>query len=259
MVNPWNKSARAVLRRLGIYASKLRNAPFGVDWLSDVRFMCGDFSMATVFDVGANQGQTALKLANEFPRARVHSFEPVPATYAMLEKAVRALDTVVPVNSAIGDTIGQIEMTGEPGSGTNTVVSSGEIDNPIITVPVTTLDAYCRDNRFDSVDLLKIDTEGAELSVLRGSKSLISEGKIRAIVAECEFAHRPGQPHGSFFDIWKFLDPFGYRVCAFYSGGADRHGWVWGDCLFIHPALCNPPVDYVVCSPYLSGCLPTRE
>jgi hypothetical protein len=37
--------------------------------------------ISTIFDVGANVGQSALKFQEAFPRARIHSFEPVSATY----------------------------------------------------------------------------------------------------------------------------------------------------------------------------------
>src|SRR5438093_481435 len=57
----------------------------------------------TIFDVGANSGQTALEMVRQFPAARIFSFEPTPSTFARLEHNVRHLRNVTPVNIALGD------------------------------------------------------------------------------------------------------------------------------------------------------------
>ncbi len=44
-----------------------------------------------------------------------------------------------------------------------------------ITVPAVTLDGYCERNKLSDISLIKIDVEGAELSVLRGGKGIINK------------------------------------------------------------------------------------
>ena len=50
-----------------------------------------------------------------------------------------------------------------------------------INIQTQTLDNFCNKTNIESVDVLKIDTEGNELDVLQGAKNLLSEGKIKLI------------------------------------------------------------------------------
>ena len=54
------------------------------------------------------------------------------------------------------------------------------------------------------------------------------------MVCECEFTARPGEPHADFRAIQDLLEPLGYKVVSFYTGGVDNLGWIWGDVLFRH-------------------------
>jgi FkbM family methyltransferase len=51
-------------------------------------------------------------------------------------------------------------------------------------VPLITLDAYCCAESILAIDFLKIDTEGNELNVLKGSRAMIQKNAIRAIQFE---------------------------------------------------------------------------
>ena len=51
------------------------------------------------------------------------------------------------------------------------------IENGIETVPVTTIDAYVRENNLPSVDFIKMDVEGAELDILKGAAITIAKYK----------------------------------------------------------------------------------
>ena len=126
-------------------------------------------------------------------------------------------------------------MTAAPLSETNTLVidlSSPSSKHPFLEVPVDTLASFCAKRRIERVNLLKIDTEGYELNVLKGSERLLAEHRLDYILAECSFFRRDNEPHGDFVEIYDFLSPFGFHVVSFYTGGVDGLGWVWGDVLF---------------------------
>jgi len=53
-----------------------------------------------------------------------------------------------------------------------------------INVQTQTLDNFCLSNKIENIDVLKIDTEGNDLNVLKGAKKLLSENKIKAIYTE---------------------------------------------------------------------------
>ena len=58
--------------------------------------------MRTAFDVGANIGATTRQLLRDFPRARVFAFEPVPDTFAQLQRNLGRHRRVSLHNLALG-------------------------------------------------------------------------------------------------------------------------------------------------------------
>ena len=53
-----------------------------------------------------------------------------------------------------------------------------------INVQTQTLDNFCLSKKIENIDVLKIDTEGNDLNVLKGAKKLLSENKINVIYTE---------------------------------------------------------------------------
>lgn len=203
--------------------------PFGVYWESDLRLLLGAGCGDAMLDVGANVGETARKLATNFPSAAIYSVEPVPASFAELRRATASLRRVECVEAAFGDTPGEGTVTIDRRA-RNTMLPG--FSQRTARVRVSTVDAFCAQRSIDRLGLLKIDTEGFEMPVLRGSESMLRDGRIDAVLAECEFAPSP-DPHTDFGDLRAMLTPYGLRVVSFYTGGINRKGWVWGDVLFV--------------------------
>ena len=53
-----------------------------------------------------------------------------------------------------------------------------------INVQTKTLDDFCLDENIENIDVLKMDTEGSELNILKGAIKLLSENKINVIYTE---------------------------------------------------------------------------
>ena len=53
-----------------------------------------------------------------------------------------------------------------------------------INVQTQTLDNFCLEEKINNIDVLKIDTEGNELNVLKGAKKLLERNKINIIYTE---------------------------------------------------------------------------
>ena len=113
-----------------------------------------------------------------------------------------------------------------------------------------TVDEYMYENRIDRIDLLKIDTEGNEEAVLRGSMRHLEDRKIEFVLCECDFTARPDEPHGDFRTVLGLLEPLAYRVVSVYTNGVDNLGWLWGDVLFRY-APGQPDRHSWVTSPYV--------
>src|SRR6266481_3849718 len=156
------KQMQAVAARLGIHATRMTSVPFGASPFIDLQGLIPDMGLA--FDVGGNIGQTVGNLREVFPHARIISFEPVPATFAELRANTRHDGNVQCVQAALGDSPGKALMTADPLNGQNTLNTLAHPDAPTVSVPVMVLDDYCVDEGIDRIDLLKIDTEGYEMS-----------------------------------------------------------------------------------------------
>jgi FkbM family methyltransferase len=228
-VSGLRSAVKRILEERGQLSVRRRETvPFGVDWTDDLGYYLGSGKHRFV-DVGANEGQTVKRLLERFPEAEIHSFEPVPSTFEVLERSI-AGTSVRAVNSALGATPGRETIYVSDASGLNSLHGSGEG----IAIEVRTLDEYAAEAIDGRIDLLKIDTEGHEVPVLEGGSGLLGAGRVAHVVAECEFEASPYGPHGNFRSILDFLHPLGFRVVAFYCEGVDDLGWSWGDVLFRH-------------------------
>ena len=145
-----------------------------------------------MFDVGANVGHYSKALYSAFPKAHIVAFEPVPRTFEVL-RATLATTTVkcccVALSDAEGDAL--IYDYDQADGSEHASLFSGVLKDlhrakaiKETSVPLLTLDAYCRGASIPEIDFLKIDTEGNELKVLKGSQTMIQKNAIRAIQFE---------------------------------------------------------------------------
>jgi FkbM family methyltransferase len=145
-----------------------------------------------IFDVGANRGdylQLALtELANR--QTVIHAFEPSSAAFAELEKRFGGKSGIVLNNPALSDKPGQQTLHYDrPGSELSSLYAR-KLDHHGIDfsgseqVQVETLDDYCRTHQVERIDLLKVDVEGHELSVLNGAAHMFERSAIRMVSFE---------------------------------------------------------------------------
>ena len=145
----------------------------------------------TCLDVGANIGAWVIQFANFVgPTGQVVAFEPNPDARAVLENHIRLnhLETVARVvPTAVGGASGEVSFFAAGSDGMSRI---GEPNPQLagkatpITVPMVTLDAWCRENVV-LPDWLFIDIEGYEGHALEGAAELIRfRGPDLGIVVE---------------------------------------------------------------------------
>lgn len=85
---------------------------WGLDPLADVRRLAQiwRYPLELLFDIGANEGQTAKRFLQEFPGAEVLSFEPHPATFARLTEKMSEAPHFRAFNLGLSTEIGETEM-----------------------------------------------------------------------------------------------------------------------------------------------------
>jgi FkbM family methyltransferase len=129
----------------------------------------------TFFDIGANWGYFSLLLAGH-PRynGHVHAFEPNPNTYRDLDKVVRQSKLTEKITTrqvGVGKEPGTLRVEESRGwhSGLSKLSSKGHGSE----VEVVTVDSLMELNP----GLIKIDVEGMEMDVLRGTERTLNELK----------------------------------------------------------------------------------
>jgi FkbM family methyltransferase len=131
-------------------------------------------------DAGANVGMYSIWVSS-ITGARCAAFEPVPETFANLEKNIRLnnLDGVQAYRMALGDAAGEVVMTSNQG-GLDHVATDGATG---VLVPVQRLD----DVPLDGVPYaMKMDVEGFEMRALGGAAELLSHPGLKAILIELQ-------------------------------------------------------------------------
>ena len=142
-----------------------------------------------VLDVGANAGIYSLAALASQPSLIVHAFEPTPEIADRLREcaSLNGLDNLIVHEKAVSAKSGEASLhrcRGELGSneGMNYIGNSG--NSRLERIPTISLDEFCRANRIEHIDLLKLDVQGHEHSVLVGAEDLIKSARLRTIFME---------------------------------------------------------------------------
>ena len=146
-----------------------------------------------VVDIGAHVGYFSL-LAAEMVGSpgTVYAFEPEPNNHALLKKNIElnSYSNIQAIQKAVSNKCGSTQLfLSALDSGSHSIYDAaarGVTGNSLVNT--TTLDAFLEGEGWPNVDLVKIDVEGAELTVLEGMEGLNQRsGAFNLIVEYCPF------------------------------------------------------------------------
>ena len=163
-----------------------------------------------VFDVGANKGEYS-KLISTLPNVEIHAFEPHPATFKVLQENLAMIKNIKFYNLAISDVVGRLKlfdyknMNGSTHASLSSEIFSTIHDSSFTSheIDVVTLDSIIESDELDSIDFLKIDVEGYELSVLKGAIKALNNKAIPLI--QFEFTQLNSTTRVFFKDFYDLL------------------------------------------------------
>lgn len=180
-------------------------------------------------DVGANVGLYTLALAATRPDLTVVAFEPVPRVFEALRRnvALNGLSNVRLSAAAVSDRTGTqplfVPAGGVPVEAT--LLSGLRANTSRIEVPTVTIDRAVEQYGLPGVDLVKVDVEGCELAVLRGTAATIAAHTPTFV---CEILHGVGT--GA--EIALHMSALGYRFFALTAQGGRHDPNLVGDPTF---------------------------
>lgn len=168
------------------------------------------------FDVGANLGEwTSVSLAEAAAVNRsitVHVFEPTPAAATRLKRVLAAHAGTVIHQVALSDRSGtaRFAVYGQT-AGTNSLeTDSAAGPHESIEVVTATGADFAKSHEITAIDLVKIDTEGHDYSVLAGFEPLMARSAIGAL--QFEYNSRWLLAHRGLRDVFDLASRTGYKL-----------------------------------------------
>jgi FkbM family methyltransferase len=218
---------------------------------ADLPWVDGDFvhrvirqrGVGELFDIGANEGQFALRLRQSGYAGRLISFEPQPGPYAALCKLAASDASWECVNLGLGEAPAKLEMHVSGWSVSSSLLPIGRrhvelmpatAEVGTVSVDVVRLDDWVagRGGLGSGPLFLKIDVQGYEGPVLRGGETTIASAD--GALVELNFADLfEGQT--KYFEVMRHLEQAGLRFCGLFEVNLDpqTRAALWADGLFL--------------------------
>lgn len=216
------RRAKVVLEKFSGIKIYRNSLPHGADCYFDIARRFGRERIKVVFDVGANVGQSALRYLDEFPRSDIYSFEPVEDTYKQLLHATRPCSRIHAYKLGMGRAAGEAQIHVNPMSRVSSIMHSRPEDHDE-TITLQTVTGFAQEHHLDTIDFLKVDTEGFDLEVLAGAAPLLKEQRIHFVQSECEPVGRTKE-FVSLQALSEFMAEYGYGLFGVYEQQPEWDG-----------------------------------
>ena len=204
---------RRELGRMKRVFLRKRESRWGQDFLQEVHERVPQ-APQVIFDVGGHRGESALKFSDAFPKARVYTFEPSVENFEEMKAVLSGKPSIKRLNLAIGSFDGVTKFSHNKHHSSMSRIEGGPEDFREVNIKM--LDTFAHENKIAVIDILKIDTEGHEMEVLRGAGKLFDESRIGLVRIECGLD--PDEHyHVNFREVLDFLEPKGFRIFGIYE------------------------------------------
>jgi len=160
----------------------------------------------TIIEVGANTGLFVLRIKNNYPAAKIISFEPHPDNYLSLLETIKInnLNNIFPIKKAVSHDSNGSKLFIHPKNMGGHSLYKEQAGDKYISIETTTVESIFSDYNIESCDLLKLDCEGSEYNILKTLTPTLSK-KIHSIIYEP--THRKCH-----IDLTDFLNKLGYTI-----------------------------------------------
>jgi FkbM family methyltransferase len=187
-------------------------------------------SKGLIVDVGAYDGDSAIFFASRF-KNHIIGFEPNPKPFARAVNNLARFSNVEIFNMGLSDAVGELDFyvsENEVSSSLLPIKDFSEITlNKKITIPVTTLDSFFVN--YNEILLLKLDVQGAELSIL--NKGIETLKKTKLVLTEVSISE---MYHGTcmYYDLDNLLRQSNFKIHTIIAN-YNNEGTKYFDILYI--------------------------
>jgi FkbM family methyltransferase len=137
----------------------------------------------TIFEIGSLDAKDSLFFKGEFPDANVYAIEGLTENYDMYMKH---LTNINPINIVISNFDGTISYHKKDINGLHGILNRGDLYGKTVIegLPCKRIDTICTELGLTSIDMVKIDVEGATQQILESMGNIIETIKIMHIETE---------------------------------------------------------------------------
>jgi FkbM family methyltransferase len=192
-----------------------------------------------VLDIGANIGDTSLHMAQKLNgTGHIYAFEPSPHVFKRLQTnvALNPFKNISLFNEGMGDEVGELSFVGTSTKHTGGAFITKNMETGM-KVKVSTIDTFVQMQQIKHIDLIKIDTEGFEVFVIKGAMQTLQHLRPVIFVEVSEvLLNRAGTSASQLFSL---LQQLNYQCHRVDNGQPISPQYPFANCHF--DAVCTPP------------------
>ena len=160
-----------------------------LDGAYDLAFL--NLNPKIIIDGGANVGFTSIFLVHAYPQARIFAIEPEESNFQMLLRNTKFYPNIVPIHAAIWHREGKLQVKNPNAEKWAFQVTERTKETHLETIDALTIDKLLTIAKTNTIDILKLDIEGAEIELFSANYENWLE-KTNVIIIELHDRFRKG-------------------------------------------------------------------
>jgi FkbM family methyltransferase len=230
-----------ILNSIGLKLSRVPQRSVGGFTLErDLKVIVGKRS-PICFDVGANEGQTIAMFERTFLEPVVFAFEPNTSLASILRQRYRERKNITVLDFGLGaheeqrvfhnydnSTLGSFLELEEHAS--RDLLRTTKLSDSVVAV--RTVDSFLSEAGVTQLDILKCDTQGFDLEVLKGASTAMARGRVDVVQVELNFA-RIYHNQGPATKICELLHEHNFDLVDFYEKSRRHNRIQWCTAIFL--------------------------
>ena len=142
-----------------------------------------------IVDAGANIGLATLYFSSKFPGTKIIALEPEPSNYDLLVRNCSGMTNVTTLHAAVWNTDTPLHIANPDAEKWAYTVTAGTLNGS--GIKALTIPQILAQSGHDTIDILKLDIEGAERELFRdGCEEWLP--RVKMIIIELHDRHAPG-------------------------------------------------------------------
>ncbi len=199
-----------------------------------------------IVEIGALDAQDSVYFKKIFPEANVYTVEALPDNY---NNYLKKIPEIIPINAVVSNIDGEVNFFKKDVNGIHSIFNRGdEYGKEVIKLKSYRFETLAQEYGIESVDMLKLDVEGATIEALEGMGSLLKKIKIMHLESESYPFFQGQKLHN---EVVKILEENGFSLLELTSfpiqKGRLQYDSVWinNSCLLdnqIHEQISIPNI-----------------